>query len=226
MEIKKSNTGKIILIVVLVMMILFGGCLFLLSSMGYVGFGKESNKEEVVNDNKENVDNISLLSDDAALLIVKDKVSKYFEYYHSLGVYCGEFDREDYISFGSYENNDFRDYWASAKFNSIEELKKYYGSFMVDDLFPNYLNDENSYIEQDGKLYCKLSHKGCGDTYDDASSSYTITSIDENKIVSNVILISDTCESKNTWKGIVEIIKNSDDNWVVSKYEVMIDTSH
>lgn len=53
MENKKSNTGLIILIVVLVMIILFGGCLFLLSSMGYVSFGKVNDREEVMEDNKD-----------------------------------------------------------------------------------------------------------------------------------------------------------------------------
>lgn len=201
---KKSNTGKIILIVVLVMLILFGGSLLLLSSMGYVRFGKESNHEEITKD-----DNTCLLSEDSALSIVRDKVPRYLEYYYSFGVYCGELDKEDYISFGSYENNDFRDYYASVKFNSIDELKKYYSSFMIDDLFSNRINDENSYIEQNGKLYCELYHNDFDATYDD--ESFIINSIDENKIVSEFL--------PGSFDPITIVItKNSMGNWLVSDY--------
>lgn len=232
MENKKSNTGLIVTIVVLVMLILFGGTLFVLSSMGYISFGKEDVKEEI-NDNDKDVNNDdivenaeddnALLNKDEALNISKELIKKYFEYYHSLGAYCGGYDNNDYLSFGSYDTNDFRDYNASTKFNSIVLLKEYFATFMIEDLFPNYLNDGVSYLEKDGKLYCQLSHKGPGETYNESKSYYVVNSIEKNKIMLDVILISDVVESNtNTREGIVEISKNIKGDWVISKYDVMI----
>ena len=47
--------------------------------------------------------------------------------------------------------------------------------------------------------------------------------IEKNKIMLDVILISDVVESNtNTREGIVEISKNIKGDWVISKYDVMI----
>lgn len=64
---------------------------------------------------------------------------------------------------------------------------------MTENLIPSYLDDNISYLEQDGKLYCQLSHKGCGDTYREEASKFTIDTINENTIISNAILVSETC---------------------------------
>ena len=233
LEVRKSSVGLIVAVVVLIMTLLFGGTLLVLSSVGYLSFKRNEVKEEQVNDDnndvsKENVNNDSdnntlLLTNDEALSVSKELVKKYFEYNHALGPYCGEINGQDYLSFGSYETQDFRDYSASVDFKSIDELKKYFATFMVQDLFPKYLNDGVSYLEKDGKLYCQLSHKGPGETYNESKSFYVINSMDGNKIVVGVILISDVVENvTNTREGIVEIVKNSEGNWLISKYDVMI----
>ena len=88
---------------------------------------------------------------------------------------------------------------------------------------PNYINDGISYLEQDGKLYCQLSHKGCGDMYKEESSVFDISGIDNDKISFDVILASETCGPLlNKRKGTIEIIKDNDNNWIVSKYDVQI----
>lgn len=183
---------------------------------------EEDNQDVNINDmNQSNKENT--FDEDEMLKIVMDVTKKYFEYINSLGPYCGELDWDDYISFGSYETKDFRDYNASKKFNSINEIKEYYKSFMVEDLFPKYLNNGVSYIEQNGKLYCQLSHKGCGNTYNEEESYYVIKSVTESTIVSSVNLASQTCgsgEIYDRWEGNVTIIKNSEGNWIISKYNV------
>ena len=59
---------------------------------------------------------------------MKELEEKYYEYarVRNLAAYCGETDNNDYISFGSYETQDFRDYWASTEFKSISELREYF----------------------------------------------------------------------------------------------------
>lgn len=54
MKNEKQSTGLIITVVVLVMLLLFGGCLFALSSMGYLSFDNSSVKED--SDTNDNVD--------------------------------------------------------------------------------------------------------------------------------------------------------------------------
>lgn len=216
----KVNKGLVVIIVILLIIVLCLG--------GYIVYDKvlkednnDVNNIEDVNQDDTNQNGDSVLNENEALQIVKDVTKKYFEYIHSLGPYCGELDWDDYISFGSYETNDFRDYNASKKFNSINEIREYYQSFMVENLFPKYLNDGVSYLEKDSKLYCKLSHKGCGNTYKEDASYYVIDSLNENTIVSSVILASETCgELYDKWEGKVTVVKDSAGNWLISGYNV------
>lgn len=208
----KSNKILVVLIIILSISVL------ILS--GYVLYDKLLDKDSDMIDNN---DNGGLLSDDEALNIVKELTKKYFPYEHSLGPYCGDTDYNDYISFGSYETMNFRDYTASTTYKSINDIKKYFEIIMIEKLMPKYLDDGVSYIEQDGKLYCQLSHKGCGDMYKEESSTFNINSIDNDKISFDVILASETCGSLLTRrKGTIEIIKNKDNNFVISKYDVQI----
>ena len=79
---------------------------------------------------------------------------------------------------------------------------------MSDELIPSYLNDGVSYLEQDGKLYCQLSHKGCGDMYKEELSSFNINSITNDRDIFDVVLASETCGSLlNKREGTIEIIK-------------------
>ena len=214
----KSN--KILTIIIIILSI----CILILG--GYILYDKVLDKDTFTSNNDSNIiidDDDDLISNNEALMIVKDLTKKYFEYKHSLGPYCGEANAEDYIEFGSYETYDFRDYWASNTFKSINDIKEYYMSIMTDELIPTYLNDGVSYIEQEGKLYCQLSHKGCGDIYNENASMFTISSIESNMIVVDVILSSETCGSLLTRReGTIEVVKKTNGNWVISKYELQI----
>ncbi len=216
---EKKNTGLIILVVILSVLIV--------GLSGYIVYDKILNKNDMdstMSDNENNVDdNVNsddTLSNAEALVIVNELAEKYFTYIHSLGPYCGEFNSHDYISFGSYETQDFRDYWASTSFKSKNELKEYYKSIMIEELFPSYLDNEVSYLEQDGKLYCQLSHKGNGYIYNKERSSFKINSINNNSIIAEVVLASNQVDYINKREGTIEITKNSDDIWVISKYNV------
>ena len=217
----KSNKILTIIIIILSISILSLGSYIIYDKALSKDTSKPNNNSNIIIDD-EYTSNDILISNDEALRVVKDLTKKYFEYKHSLGPYCGETNSEDYIEFGSYETQDYRDYWASTTFKNIKELKEYYNSIMTDELIPSYLNDGVSYLEQDGKLYCQLSHKGCGDMYREESSTFEISSIDNDKISFEVILASETCgPSINKRKGTIEIIKKQD-NWVISKYDVQI----
>lgn len=215
----KVNKGLIGIVVILSVLVLGLG-----SYVIYDKVLKEDNINNIQNESSNNLnEDIVLLSEQEALDIVKEKTKKYFEYYHNLGPYCGKIDGDDYISFGSYETQDFRDYNASITYKNIKEMKEYYASFMIEDLFPSYIENGVSYIEQDGKLYCQLSHKGCGDMYNEDASYYVIDNIAEDTIVSKVILASDTCgDVQNIREGKVTLVKDSLDNWLVSQYDVYI----
>jgi len=221
----KNNRILVVLVVILSFLVLgLSGLIVydkVLSRDNYTA--PEHNNDIDVNDDVDNNNNKELISSNEAIIIIKDLTKKYFEYKHSLGPYCGEMNRNDYIEFGSYETQDFRDYWASTTFKSINDLKEYYKSIMTEDLLPTYLNNGVAYLEQDGKLYCQLSHKGCGDTYKEQLSTFDISSIDNNKVIFNVVLSSETCgPSINERKGTIEIIKNQNKTWVISKYDVLI----
>lgn len=215
----KSNKVLVVLIIVLSILVLMLG--------GYVLYDKvldkddSNNSDDIISDDGYETGSVGM-SNEEALLIVKNLTKKYFEYKHSLGPYCGDADYNDYVSFGSYETMDFRDYWVSTTYSSISEIREYYESIMTKELLPSYLDDGVSYIEQDGKLYCQLAHKGCGDVYMEDDSTFTITNVNDNSIIAEVILSSDACEQINRREGTIEIIKNENGNWVISKYDVQI----
>lgn len=205
----KQKNGNLIVIIIVLSLLVCG-------LVGYIVCDKLFDNEDTNRDGE-------VLSDLEALSIAKNQIKKYFEYNHSLGVYCGEYDQDDYIEFGSYENGDYRDYNASKIFKSINELKNYLVSFMVEGLYPTYLNDGKSYLEQNGKLYCQLPHKGGADRYNESDSKYEITSITSNSIVLKVSLVSDVMANmQNKREGTVKLVKNSVGNWLVSEYNVDI----
>lgn len=221
----KNNRLLIVLVVILVFLVLGLSGFIVYDKVLRVGnyTDSEYNNDIDVDNDINNSSDKELLSNNEALIIVKELTKKYFDYRHSLGPYCGETNSGDYISFGSYETHDFRDYIASNTFRNINNIKWYYNSIMTDELMPSYLNDGVSYIEQDGKLYCLLSHKGCREVYKEESSTFNIISIDNYKIIFDVTLSSETCGPMlSKRKGTIEIIKNKDSNWVISKYDVQI----
>ena len=215
-----NKTNKVLVVLVIVLSVL------VLALSGYVIYDKVMKEDDTFTEQKNNTDDTSsntVLPENEALTLIKNLAKRYFEYSTSLGAYCGETDHDDYISFGSYETQDFRDYCASTTYSSISELKAYYESVMTKELLPSYLDNGVSYIEKDGKLYCQLPHKGCGDTYKEEASLFVINTIQSDRIAADVILSSETCGPLLTSReGNIEITKKSDGNWVISKYDVVV----
>lgn len=119
MENKKSNTGLIVTIVVLVMLLLFGGTLFVLSSMGYLSFDDESVKEqEYVDSNNDNNIVENKVDNDKVYAFV---IEEYREYINNL-----DYKSENINNSDSYivANGDFNIGYSYYDFdkNGIDEL--------------------------------------------------------------------------------------------------------
>lgn len=202
-------------------------------SLLVISYGSFMNKIDTIFDDNNIVDNDvimddleqeSLLSNDDAKIIVKELEEKYYEYarVRNLEAYCGKTDSNDYISFGSYETNDFRDYWASTQFKSISDLRKYFDELMIEELKPSTIDNGFSYIEQDDKLYCQLSHKGLDGFRDyEKESEYNIISINSDMIVANVSFFAFYMGENGSIKreAMITVIKDYNDRWLVSNYE-------
>lgn len=212
-----KNKEKVLIIIICILLLIIG------TLIGYIISTKTSNpnntNNNIIENNKDNQQ--QLLSEDEALTISKEVTKKYFEFKHYLGAFCGDVNSQDYISFGSYETKDFRDYWASTSYKNINELKTYLNSIMSEKLLPNYLNNNVSYIEQNGKLYCQLAHKGPGETYNENLSTFNVLNINRDTINLKVTLVSDVVNSHNTRTGNITI-KKSNDIWVIDEYNVQI----
>lgn len=92
---------------------------------------------------------------------------------------------------------------------------------MIDELIPKYIDNGVSYIEQDGKLYCQIPHKGGGFSRDyDVDAKYNILSIEEDKIVCEVIFYGyNMSVNLSSLDKVITIVKNNDGKWLVSNYE-------
>ena len=218
----KSNKGLIILVIILGLLVVG-----LSSYIIYDKVLKDNPKQETNSNNENNLSSIdkeNLLTEDEAKAILKELDEKYYLYHTFLGPYCGETDYNDYISFGSYENNDFRDYWVSKTFKNISELKEYLKTIMVWNSIPKYIDDGVSYIEKDGKLYCQLAHKGGGIMRNyDIDAKYKIQKLTESEISADVVFCGQDmgemeCSDKNL---TLSIIKDSNEKWLVSNYKII-----
>lgn len=231
----KVNKILIGIVVILGLLVIVMGSYIIYDKVMYKDMKKDNNNildnnndvNDIVDDNNNDV-SIDILNSsdvDDAIKIVRGVTKKYLDYEYSLGIYCGEFDRDSYFTTGSSETRDFRQYSASKQFNNLFELKEYYKSIMVGELIPKYITeavvDGVSFIERDGKLYCQLSGKGCGLQYNEDDSYYMIDSISENIIVSSVIIVSNECGGlQSQSRGNVTLVKDDSGNWLMSKYDV------
>lgn len=226
----RNNKWLIILVIILGLLVVG-----LSSYIVYDKVLKNDTKEET-NSNKDDAEpngdvennssssNEDILTEIEAKVILKDLDEKYYPYHTSLGPFCGEFNRDDYISFGESGIQDFRDYWASKTFKTISELKEYLSNIMVNDSIPKYIDDGVSYIEKDGKLYCLLAHKGGGIMRNyDVDAEYKIQKLTESEISADVVFCGQDmgemeCSDKNL---TLTIIKDSNKKWLVSNYKII-----
>ena len=111
-----------------------------------------------------------------------------------------------------------------SEFSNKEEFNNYLKTFMTDEVIKKYSSDEkytsDTYKESNGKLYCLNSNKDCYFIYDADKSNYTITDYSDDKIIATGKLGFHSCGDQEEYYNIsIEIIKDSNNNWIVSKYE-------
>ena len=227
MEKSNSKGGLVIgiLIGIIIMLVVFIG----LFATNTISFSNETTAGEQSTSNESDKagknDNFTELD---AKNILNDRIEKVFKYVHSLGAYCGEtessypsdvnnYDKEKYIVEG------FITYFAS-KYNSKEELNNYMKTFMNDDVIKKYSKEgvytSPTYKEQNGKLFCLNSNKDCGMIYDADKSNLLISDYSNEKIVANGKLSFHSCGEEEEYLDVsVEIVKDSNNNWVINKYE-------
>lgn len=132
-------------------------------------------KLDGVVDNKKEEDEI--LEDDGVVIEdqqIKDRIQSIMEkYYTTVGFNkkCGNRDRSDVY----YPNGGSYDYDRCLEYNSIDELKQYYNTFLSEKFYSQMV--ELSYIEHDNKLYCLISHTA---PYTYEVGSFEVVSMKEN----------------------------------------------
>ena len=125
----------------------------------------ESTSNQQTSNNDNTIDNNNTNNNDYdAESIAKEKMPIAISFFNQkkLGyIYCGNFDYDDTITVDTDIEYVKILMDASSKFKTLDELKKHLENNMSDDLIDEYFNtDEKSYLEKDGKLYCKSVHKG------------------------------------------------------------------
>lgn len=113
-------------------------------------------KLDGVVDNKKEDD---IIEDDGVVIEdqqIKDRIQSIMEEYYTTVEFkmCGQRDYDDvyYPNGGS----SYPDYSRCLEYNSIDELKQYYNTFLSEEFYSKMV--ESSFIEHDNKLYCIIRH--------------------------------------------------------------------
>lgn len=178
---KKNNIGNGILVVLLFVVVCF---LFYYIVVANKGKNNNVSDEPIIedkvnqrdtNDNYDDVnDNTNQEFDNANSYQVKDlydynagyvlddnnikfEIELIMEKYYTtvdFNIKCGEKDMEDV--YYPNEGSIYPDYIRCLEYNNVEDLKKYYNSFLSENFYSKMV--ELSFIEHDNKLYCLVSH--------------------------------------------------------------------
>lgn len=250
MENKKTNTRMLVAIVVLIMIIIFGGILFTLSSMGYLNF----NEEKVPQSNNEQPNSVIKLTEAEALSKGKELYDKATEIYETWALvpYCGFTYQE--VTEQKEENFGYDVRYYDSGMKNLEELKQHLSQWLSEEIIKEKITETaitdvsllkeqkysfTNYIEKDGKLYCR-AHTGKGWlTYYLNEYDLSVEKIDNNTIVYSVKSayanykaqenyskclsgnIKDCKEDEIEYKDTTFVIeKNESNNWVVLKYQL------
>ena len=207
MEQEKNNKGVIALVVVL--------CLIVLGLGGYIVYDKvlcsKENPTPENNITSDNSDNFNALS------IVKTNFKKMIQFMHSVGPYCGERNKNDYIV----DPEEISIRWELSSYSNMNELNNYLKSFMTDSVISIYTNSNyiyDLYKEQNGKLYCLSPNKAVDFRYSDDKISYKIINTTDESISAVITFDVESFGYTYNYVSPIELIKNSNGNWLVSSY--------
>ena len=220
----EKNSNKVVIALLIVIIIILV-TLCVLFATGTITFKSNMLNSDANNNNsqtsletqKDTVNNISVLSELEAQNILKSIVPKCFEYVHSLSPFCGKRNTDDYLSDGEYIR------WEASEFSSKDELTKYLKTFLSDEIINKY-SRENVYVydmykEENGKLYCLNSNKDCGLFFDSSNTTYQVNNITENSISATGKIGYGTCGHDLVYfTTTIELLKNNNNEWIVSKY--------
>lgn len=146
---------------------------------------------------------------------LRDRVSMTIEWYlskiflnHS-NLYCGEVDYDDAYSFDS-------SYVRTKQFNSLTDVKSYYDSIVSLKYFNDNLAD--MFIENDNKLYCKISFNGSLD-YEPKSLDITaISYLNGNLSVQGIYKTSESDVSPSMDYNFTSTMVLNLDSWVIDSF--------
>ena len=222
---KKSNGVIVGLLLGITIMLVV---LVVLFATNTISFTSKATTNESGTTNTEDNSTIKELTKEEAEQILNDRIEKIFKYVHSLSAYCGEteasypedtnnYDKEKYIVEG------FITYFAS-KYSNKEELTNYMKTFMNDEVIKKYSREgvytSDTYKEQNGKLFCLNTNKDCGMIYDSDKSTFTITNQTNDIINATGKLSHHSCDDREEYLTIsIDITKDSNGNWIITKYE-------
>ena len=205
MENEKSKHNSLVVVIVIL-------ALLVLALGGYIVYDKVLNNKETPissnNTNENNSDNFDALS------IVKTNFKKMIPFVHSVGPYCGERNTNDYI-----EEDSIR--WELSSYSNKNELNNYLKSFMTDEVISKYTNSNYTldlYKEQNGKLYCLNPNKGSDFRYSEDKISYKVINTTDDSISSVITFDVESYGYTYNYVLPMELIKNSNGNWLVSSY--------
>ena len=214
---KKNNKVLVITIVILSILVVGLGWYIIYEKVNYESSEKNNN---CINDNtvdNDKTDKNIDTSDHVELEdSVKDELKEVFkfvyDYYNSVGSYCGTISLDDEIE---PQPNDI--YNASTQYSSFNEMINHLKKYMTDNVIygVNYMSAD-SYIEKDGKLYCPNFNKGGFEYELDSTIKYS-------KPYDEVIYTK--IEAKVTYDNYYETelynvtFEQKNNSWVISSYE-------
>lgn len=219
MENQKNNKGVIALLIVIIVIL---STLCILFATGTISFNsnKVNENETNINDKIEDGQNQgqtvgTTLNEEDAMNIIKSVMKKSFNYIYALSPECGDRDIND-----SFQENN-QTYEASTTFKTQSDLKKHLHTFLSDNVIKSveekYVVD--MYKEKNNKLYCLNSAKGCGWTYNDNDTNYTIGNITNSEIAAGGNIFYETCGNVKKVIPVSFVLKkDSDNNWILDTF--------
>ncbi len=147
----------------------------------------DANDTQTLNNDTYDYNAGNIVDDDS----IKSEIITIMEKYYTtvdFSIKCGKKDFDDVY----YPNGDnvYPDYVRCLEYDSIEDLKRYYNSFLSENFYSNII--ELSFIEHDNKLYC-LAHHTAPYTYE--NNSFNIDTVRKNDDFFNVVGVYKTEEN-------------------------------
>lgn len=223
----KNKKLKIIIILLIILVI---------GLSGYILYDKvlskdlyketEINKEEennISNENNQENNNVELEED------LKKEISEIFKfvynYYNWSNPYCGEYDINDEIEIN--KDGYTTRYRVSTKYKSYNEMFSHLQKYMTKHVIYGkyYMEEDDTYIEKNGKLYCADFQKGQFDkeikkiTIKSNNTSYSVVIYTTITIETEYSGMGNTNETYKETETYNVTFENKNNSWKVSSYE-------